>query len=108
LRNYEGFITTYQEPFDYDPHEIDEQERLIGRRPEPGQEGITQLLEGERMTIEPSGFVEVHARGGKEHRLRSGELAQKWQPLGVGSIEAERLEPEQLPPGEDPADGQPR
>jgi lysine 2,3-aminomutase len=90
LRNFEGFITTYTEPLDYDPHEIREQEALVAHRPEAGQEGILGLLEGQRMFIEPEGFDEVRARGGAEHRLRSGEIAQKWQPLGVGSIEVAR------------------
>ena len=87
LRNFEGFITTYQEPDDYDPHEIKSLEAQVPRRPEPGQEGIYGLLEGQRMSIEPEGFDQVHARGGAEHRLRSGKVAQKWQPLGVGAIE---------------------
>jgi lysine 2,3-aminomutase len=89
LRNFEGFMTTYQEPLDYDPSEIEHQERLIEPRPEPGQEGVLALLEGDRMTIEPEGFSETHARGGSEHRLRSGDLAKKWQPLGVGALEPE-------------------
>ncbi len=42
------------------------------------------------MFIEPAGFAETRARGGVEHRLRSGEIAQKWQPLGVGAIEQEK------------------
>jgi lysine 2,3-aminomutase len=89
LRNFEGFITTYSEPEDYDPHAIKAQEALIAPRPEPGQEGITALLDGHRMAIEPEGFGDVHARGGAEHRLRSGELKKKWQPLGVGAVESE-------------------
>ena len=96
LRNFEGFITTYTEPEDYDPREIEEQEALIEPRPEPGQTGVLGLLQGERMFIEPEGFDEVHARGGSEHRLRSGELKQKWQPLGVGAMEHEPPEPRQL------------
>ncbi len=94
LRNFEGFITTYTEPLDYDPDLIKHQESLIAPRPEPGQEGIHSLLEGRRMFIEPEGFSDVHARGGAEHRLRSGDLGHKWQPLGVGSIQPE---PERLP-----------
>jgi lysine 2,3-aminomutase len=90
LRNFEGFITTYTEPLDYDPHEIEALESLVAPRPEPGQEGVLALLEGERMSIEPAGFANTHARGGGEHRLRSGEIAQKWQPLGVGSIEVHK------------------
>ncbi|MFW5941607.1 MAG: lysine 2,3-aminomutase [Chloroflexota bacterium] len=87
LRNFEGFITTYAEPEDYDPHEIERLESQVAKRPEPGQEGVFGLLQGQQMYIEPQGFEEVHARGGAEHRLRSGEQAQKWQPLGVGAIE---------------------
>jgi lysine 2,3-aminomutase len=100
LRNFEGFITTYSEPLDYDPYEIKEQEALIAPRPEPGQEGIHGLLQGERMFIEPEGFSDTHARGGAEHRLRSGDLSQKWQPLGVGSIEVKKR-PAELSAGEE-------
>jgi len=92
LRNFEGFITTYQEPLDYDPHAVDAQSALIAPRPEPGQEGIHGLLQGDRMYIEPEGFDTVRARGGSEHRLRSGEIAKKWQPLGVGALEGEKEE----------------
>ena len=106
LRNYEGFITTYREPLDYDPEAIDAQERLIERRAEPGQEGVLGLLEGQRMTIEPSGFGDVHARGGQAHRLRSGEQDQKWQPLGVGAIEPDpaMLKQIEAPDSDDEAD----
>ncbi|MGB3714871.1 MAG: lysine 2,3-aminomutase [Candidatus Promineifilaceae bacterium] len=96
LRNFEGFITTYQEPLDYDPGEIMNQENLIERRSEPGQEGILGLLGGDRMTIEPDGFAETHARGGKDHRLRSGEIADKWRPLGIGTIDPDEQETKKL------------
>jgi lysine 2,3-aminomutase len=91
LRNFEGFITTYSEPMDYDPEAIKEQEALIEPRPEPGQEGVYALLRGRKMSIEPEGFSKVHARGGVEHRLRSGEIAKKWQPLGIGAVEGEEI-----------------
>ncbi|MFN2118700.1 MAG: lysine 2,3-aminomutase [Candidatus Promineifilaceae bacterium] len=91
LRNFEGFITTYSEPKDYDPEAIHDQEALIEPRPEPGQEGIYALLEGEKMSIEPEGFDKVHSRGGGEHRLRSGEIAKKWQPLGIGAMEGKQV-----------------
>ena len=84
-------MTTYQEPLDYDPEIIKTQEALIAPRPEPGQEGVHGLLQGERLSIEPEGFSVTHARGGVEHRLRSGDVAQKWQPLGVGSIDGEKM-----------------
>ncbi len=98
LRNFEGFITTYEEPLDYDPHAIEAQDAKIERRLEPGQEGIYGLLEGQRMFIEPEGFEDIHARGGAEHRLRSDELAKKWKPLGVGAVEGEQSAiPAELP-----------
>ncbi|HFQ92511.1 MAG TPA: lysine 2,3-aminomutase, partial [Anaerolineae bacterium] len=98
LRNFEGFITTYEEPLDYDPQAIESQDAKIERRPEPGQEGIYGLLEGRRLFIEPEGFEDIHARGGAEHRLRSDELAKKWKPLGVGAVDGDQSAvPAELP-----------
>jgi lysine 2,3-aminomutase len=86
LRNYEGFITTYTEPTDYDPEAIRHLDALAARRPEPGQTGVLGLLEGERITIEPDGFAETHARGAEQiHRLKADP--HKWQPLGIGEPE---------------------
>ena len=97
LRNFEGFISTYQEPLDYDPGEIKDREQLIDPRPEPGQEGLTDLLEGKRMAIEPDGFELIRSRGGQEHRLRSGDDSHKWRPLGVGTIDPDESDPSSLP-----------
>lgn len=84
LRNYEGFITTYSEPTDYDPQAISHLDKLASRRPEPGQSGVLGLLEGERMTIEPEGFGQTHTRGSEQaHRLKADP--HKWQPLGIGA-----------------------
>jgi len=83
LRNYEGYITTYSEPLDYDPREVAPLEARVARRPEPGQEGVLGLLEGKHLNIEPKGFDEAHQRGATEtHRLKADP--HKWQPLGVG------------------------
>ena len=82
LRNFEGFITTYSEPTDYDPEAVRSLEAQIARRPEPGQSGVLGLLEGERMTIEPEGFVDTHTRSDLQHRLNADK--HKWQPLGIG------------------------
>lgn len=78
LRNYEGFITTYEEPLDYKPEATPLSEL---KRPEPGQSGILGLLEGEQMFIKPEGFDERHERGGVQHRLKD---ERKWVPLGIG------------------------
>ena len=83
LRNFEGFITTYEEPVDYKPSDAAKY-RL--KRPEPGQAGITGLLDGEHMYIKPEGFDEIHDRGGIQHRLKDEK---KWIPLGIGPGEQE-------------------
>ena len=80
LRNYEGYVATYEEPTDYVPSEA---AKFKGeKRPEPGQAGISGLLEGEEMFIKPEGFDETHDRHGIQHRLKDEK---KWQPLGIGS-----------------------
>src|SRR3990172_761130 len=93
LRNFEGYVTTYEEPIEYTPHHPATSSFCQARRPEPGQEGITGLLDGERLFIKPEGFDEVHARGGDVHRLRADPT--KWQPLGIG-----QPSPKALPGGD--------
>ena len=88
LRNYEGYITTYEEPTDYLPSEAAKYKGL--KRPEPGQAGVHGLLQGEQMFIKPEGFDEIHDRSGIQHRLKDDK---KWVPLGIGSGE----EPETTP-----------
>ncbi len=85
LRNYEGYITTYDEPLDYDPHMIDHLDRQTARRPEIGQEGVSALLSGEAQWIKPEGFDETHGRHGMQHRLNMD--ANKWKPFGKGSAD---------------------
>ena len=85
LRNYEGYITTYEEPLEYRPHDKAACASCRNTRPEPGQSGVHGLLQGERMWIEPKGFEDVHLRGNVEaHRLQRPD---KWVPYGVGAIE---------------------
>ena len=117
LRNYEGYITTYEEPLEYKQHDRANCKSCQSARKEPGQSGVLGLLEGEQMWIEPRGFEEIHTRGNTEpHRLQRPE---KWTPYGVGAIEGTAREP--LPvlaarrragvtaPGEEPRprDGEP-
>ena len=84
LRNYEGYITTYEEPTDYLPKHA---AKFLGeKRPEPGQGGIHALLDGEQMFIKPEGFDEMHDRHGMQHRLKDEA---KWKPLGIGAGGAE-------------------
>jgi len=85
LRNYEGFITTYEEPIDYTRHDPKTCKYCQNKRGEPGQDGVFGLLDSEEMFIKPQNFDELHNRGGGTHRLRAD--ANKWKPLGIGSGE---------------------
>jgi lysine 2,3-aminomutase len=80
LRNFEGFITTYEEPTDYTPSISAKYKGL--KRPEPGQAGLTSLLDGEDLFIKPEGFEQTHGRDGIQHRLNDDR---KWKPLGIGT-----------------------
>ncbi len=82
LRNFEGYITTYEEPTDYTPAMAAVYKGP--KRLEPGQEGLTALLDGDKMFIKSEGFDEVHDRHGTQHRLKDES---KWKPLGIGSGE---------------------
>jgi lysine 2,3-aminomutase len=82
VRNFEGFITTYEEPLIYEAHDPKTCKYCQNKRAEPGQGGLTGLLDGEEMFIKPDQFDQLHERGGGSHRLRSDE--QKWKPLGIG------------------------
>ena len=82
LRNYEGYVTTYEEPIEYKPHDPKTCKYCLNKRMEPGQTGITGLLDDEEMFIKPEGFDLLHDRGGGTHRLRAD--TSKWQPRGIG------------------------
>jgi lysine 2,3-aminomutase len=86
LRNFEGFITSYEEPLDYQrpPKALTEAYRP---KKSTGQEGVFSLLEGQSMTIKPEGFDQLHLRGGEQHRLRKDK--NKWKALGIGDKEEE-------------------
>jgi len=85
LRNFEGYITTYEEPIEYTPDHSAQYKGL--KRPEPGQEGLTALLDGEKMVLKPEGFDEIHDRQGMQHRLKDDS---KWKPLGIGPGEEKK------------------
>ncbi len=82
VRNYEGYVSTYEEPTDYKAHDPKTCKFCQNKRPEPGQEGLTGLLDGDDMFIKPLGFDEIHDRHGLQHRLKD---ERKWQPLGIGA-----------------------
>jgi lysine 2,3-aminomutase len=82
LRNYEGYITTYEEPRDYEPIDPALVAPFKDQTLEPGQSGVFGLLEGEEMFLKPEGFDHLHQRGSGMHRLR--ENKEKWIPRGIG------------------------
>ena len=89
LRNYEGYVTTYEEPTTYTAHDPTTCSYCQNKRPEPGQTGITGLLDGEEMFIKPEGFDLTHDRHGIQHRLKDEK---KWKPLGIGAGSKEKTE----------------
>jgi lysine 2,3-aminomutase len=82
VRNYEGYVSTYEEPTTYSAHDPKTCKFCQNKRLEPGQEGLTGLLDGDEMFIKPMGFDEMHDRHGLQHRLKDDR---KWQPLGIGT-----------------------
>jgi len=88
LRNYEGFISTYEEPQDYHAHDPKTCTYCQGKIQEKGQSGVFGLLDGESMEIKPEGFDRLHIREGELHRLRTDES--KWKALGIGDGEADK------------------
>jgi lysine 2,3-aminomutase len=82
LRNYEGYITTYEEPTEYEPIDPALVAPFKNKMIETGQSGVFGLLQGEEMFIKPEGFDQLHQRGGLIHRLR--ENKEKWVPRGIG------------------------
>jgi lysine 2,3-aminomutase len=88
LRNYEGFISTYEEPQDYHSHDSKTCPFCQHKHGEPGQSGVSGLLEGENFFIKPEGFDKLHERGGGVHRLKADE--HKWKALGIGSESEEK------------------
>jgi len=87
LRNYEGYITTYEEPLSYEPIDPALVTPYKSKFYEPGQSGIAGLLDGEAMAIKPEGFDQIHLRGGEIHRLR--QKTAKWVPRGIGDGKSE-------------------
>ncbi len=82
LRNYEGYITSYEEPLEYTPIQTSLVAPFKDETLEPGQSGVFGLLEGKDMFLKPEGFDQLHQRGTGIHRLR--EDSEKWVPRGIG------------------------
>jgi lysine 2,3-aminomutase len=88
LRNYEGFISTYEEPQDYQAHDPKTCKYCQSKRKEEGQSGVFGLLDGESTGIKPEGFDRLHMREGDTYRLRDNKG--KWKVLGISDGEAKK------------------
>jgi lysine 2,3-aminomutase len=63
IRNFEGYVAAYEQPTSYMPHDPATCEYCGHKRLEPGQVGLTGLLEGEDKSIRPDGLDYLY-----EHR----------------------------------------
>ena len=62
VRNYEGFICSYEQPSHYVSHDPSTCPYCQARREEGAQAGVRGLLAGEAHSIEPAGWQEAHQR----------------------------------------------
>ncbi|TFH37762.1 MAG: lysine 2,3-aminomutase [Anaerolineales bacterium] len=90
LRNYEGYITTYEEPLSYSGHDPAQCKYCRTANADAAQQGVSGLLTGQQLAIKPEGFDEVHAHGGLQHRLRQDPS--KWQPVRLGAPPQDTME----------------
>ncbi len=64
VRNFEGVFAAYDQPLDYRDHDpktcADCRERLAQQ---DLQDGVSGMLSGEALTIEPEGYKDLHRRG---------------------------------------------
>lgn len=56
IRNYEGYVAAYEQSTSYVPHDQGTCEYCNHKRAEPGQAGLTGLLDGEEKSITPDGL----------------------------------------------------
>ncbi|MGQ9665679.1 MAG: hypothetical protein ACUVWB_00060 [Anaerolineae bacterium] len=70
VRNYEGFICSYEQPGHYVSHDPNTCPYCRARREEGAQTGVRGLLAGEGRSIEPAGWQEAHRRGSSTMEAR--------------------------------------
>jgi lysine 2,3-aminomutase len=62
VRNYEGYISTYVQPTQYQPHNAATCTYCLQQRSENKQEGVAGLLAGKNLAIAPEGWQGLHRR----------------------------------------------
>ncbi|MCZ7571774.1 MAG: lysine 2,3-aminomutase [Ardenticatenaceae bacterium] len=64
VRNFEGFISAYTQPENYQPHDSRScPDCRAAALAEDEQAGVFGLLEGQHLALTPEGYEEVHRRG---------------------------------------------
>lgn len=76
VRNFEGFITTYAQPTQYRAHDPTSCRYCQSSTRHTAQDGVSGLLAGRGLTIEPEGWRATHARNGGEYPTSRGLPAQ--------------------------------
>jgi lysine 2,3-aminomutase len=84
LRNFEGFITTYDEPNDYTGHTVARPERPVPNY-EAGARGVYGLLSGAAENIKPQGFDKLHRRNA-DAIASTGNVV--WEPIPAQTVTA--------------------
>ncbi len=64
VRNYEGYVSTYVQPTDYQAHNSTTCAYCRQQHDEHGQEGVAGLLAGKNLAIAPDGWQGLHQRQG--------------------------------------------
>ena len=62
VRNYEGYISTYVQPVQYQPHNANTCSYCLEKRIENKQDGVAGLLAGKDLAIAPEGWHGLHQR----------------------------------------------
>ena len=81
LRNYEGYITTYEEPPPYTPHDRSTCRWVQHTRPAPGQAGHTAPRSRKALAIPAAAVVTAHAPaapGGPRSRASTPSIGPCW------------------------------
>jgi lysine 2,3-aminomutase len=92
VRNYEGFVSTYAQPEDYQKHNPATCAYCQARRDEAGQEGVAGLLSGQARSIAPEGWHTVHQRSAMSQEVIS-ELFPAPESVGGNGHHPERAVP---------------
>jgi len=93
VRNYEGYMSAYTQPPTYLRHDASTCPACRQRSRDSSQDGVSALLNGEKLAIRPEGFEQTHQR---LTRVKWGEIAASGalgataNPLGHAPIEPTR------------------